>query len=272
MTYILDGKKLAQDKELLLIKKIDLLRLKGISPKLVSILVGDSQQSETYLNLKRNRAKGCGIEFELIKFDENEKVEKIIETILNLNSDRNVHGVMIQLPLPVNIPDADKRKLINSISAGKDVDGMREETKFTTPVVLAVETAFSMSEEYIKHNNYPYNLVVLGSKGFVGSKLIKKFESYNSRLYKIKGLDIGDDNFDSILKNADIIISVTGVMGLIKKSMIKNGSVLIDVGSPIGDINKDCYSKAVFVSPVPGGIGPLTIYYLMENVYFATLL
>ena len=105
--------------------------------------------------------------------------------------------------------------------------------------------------------------VVVGAKGFEGVKIIRVLQEMG---YEVEGVDVATKNIKLKTKNADIIISVTGSPGLIEPDMIKDGAAVIDVGFPEGDIDKEVYKKAAFVSPVPGGIGPVTISMLLENL------
>ena len=229
--------------------------------------MGDNKQNIKYLDLKAKSAKRLGIEMKIINFDKDSPKKEIQLAIKRLNKDNKIHGIMAQLPFPESFTTTDKEIIINAISSSKDVDGMRDDSEFITPVVLAVDALVSESENYIQHTNYPFRIVIVGSKGFVGKKILKYYLVDNKQsAYLPIGIDLETVDLTKRTKDADILISATGKPNLIKPHMVKKGVVLIDVGAPKRDIDKSSYDKASFVSPVPGGVGPLTIYYLLENV------
>ncbi len=241
---IFDGKKFAADKEEILKQKVLELKRKSIFPKLVAILVGDNPASVLYTNLKKQAAERIGVQFEIVNS---------LEKINDLNNDKSVHGIMIQLPLPLEIRNSTS-EILNQIASEKDVDGQRENSKFLPATVKAIL-------QIIPKNNFK-TIAVVGSKGAVGSKLIKEFQKKN---FKIIALD-KDDDLQQI-KNCDVVISATGVPNLITANLIKDNAIVIDVGSPKGDVDFAEVSKKVsFITPVPGGVGPVTIISLMENL------
>jgi methylenetetrahydrofolate dehydrogenase (NADP+)/methenyltetrahydrofolate cyclohydrolase len=275
MTHFFDGKNYAHQKELDIVKQVRNLNKEKINPKLVTILIGDNLTSEFFVSLKKKYAERVGVELEIVKFSASEssnqpsvsrhRFEELIKLIEKYNNDKKIHGVMVQLPLPDDFSEKDKKRIINSISPEKDVDGLRDDSVYNNPVVKVVHDNISMAEEYIHHNNYPYKIVVVGSKGSFGKKILKSLKTLNSRVYSYLGVDNGAPIEDKT-KDADIVISATGKQGIIRGNMVKDGAVLIDVGAPKGDMRKDAYSKASYVSPVPGGVGPAAIAVLIENV------
>jgi methylenetetrahydrofolate dehydrogenase (NADP+)/methenyltetrahydrofolate cyclohydrolase len=268
MAFIFDGKAFARKIEEELREEVGDLKKKGVTPKLVSIIVGDNPASLLYLDLKKKAGERIEVLVEVVSFPEEARCPELVRFIEALNDDPQVNGVMVQLPLPPTFTKDERIEIINSISDKKDVDGMKDGT-FTAPVVMAVEVVVSIAEEYINHNNYPYKVAVVGSSGFVGGKIVKRLSSYNPQIFDIKGVDSDTKNFEDATFGADILISAAGVENLIKAEMVKDGVALIDVGSPKGDIEKKAYNRASFVSPVPGGIGPVTIVYLMRNLILA---
>jgi methylenetetrahydrofolate dehydrogenase (NADP+)/methenyltetrahydrofolate cyclohydrolase len=247
-TKLFDGKALA--------RKIETeLKQKSIHAKLVSILIGDNSSSELFLSLKQKSAERVGATLEIKKFEVDVPQEEIIHFIELLNSDNSVKGIMVQLPIPTGLS---REQIIDSITPSKDVDGMRADSHFTAPVVLAVWAAIMDSGSRTKE------AVVVGANGFVGKKLTGFLEGKG---YMVSGLDVGSPDFSEKVKQANLLISTTGSVGLIKGSMINNGVVLVDVGSPKGDIERASVQRvASFLSPVPGGVGPLMIAYLMANL------
>jgi methylenetetrahydrofolate dehydrogenase (NADP+)/methenyltetrahydrofolate cyclohydrolase len=262
MIYIFKGREFAKRKEKELANEIKKLKKIGIKPKLVSLLVGDNKGSELYLSLKKNAAEIIGASVEIHKIPKDVKLNKIVDLITNLNEDKTVHGVMIQLPLPKAFSEKDKSMLIQLIKPQKDVDGLRNNSIYITPVAKAVIAAFKKASETIQ---FPENaeICVVGSRGFEGSKIMKIFEDMD---YLVIGADRSMPGYKKQIKSADVLVSATGAAGLINKSMVKEGVVAIDIGSPKGDFDGSVYEKAVFITPVPGGIGPMTISFLMENL------
>jgi len=259
-TAVFDGRGFAKGKENKLKSEVKKLRSKGIKPKLVSILVGEDPASALYVNLKRSAAERVGAEVEIVKLQKGEKTEKLKDIIKKYNKNKAVHGIMVQLPLPDSLK-LEAKSIINAISPEKDVDGLREDSPYITPVVKAVLAALEVGTKYITPS--VLRTVVAGAGGFEGKKIIKALSDMG---YDVFGLGRETKDLATYTKQADILISVTGQEGLIRKDMVKKGALIIDVGSPKGDVDKNAYGKASFVSPVPGGIGPVTISCLLENL------
>ena len=267
---VFDGRFVSKKKEEDLKNLIDKLRKKGVIPKLVSILVGDNKASNLYLSLKQKAADRIGAKVEIIKFDEDIKVGKIINLIKKYNKNKYVHGIMVQLPLPPILkPKTDE--IIHAIIPEKDVDGMRYESPFLTPVTKAVLSAIKDALNIVRPplKEAPLKVVIVGYTGFEGSKIYKVLKGEG---YRVLGANLKTKNLGAKTKNADILVSATGVAGLISGDMVKRGAVVIDVGAPKGDIVTDeLINKASFISPVPGGIGPVTISCLLENLVGAII-
>lgn len=263
MTYYFDGKSFSEKKKKLLKHRVTKLVKQGVKPKLVSILVGDDLASKLYLRLKREAAQQVGCELDVISFKSSVKVEIIVEKINQLNHDGSVHGVMVQLPFPTGYSVLDRDKVINSIDLNKDIDGLGKGGQFLTPVVLAVFEVLRDAADRLSLRK-GLSVVVVGHRGFEGKKIVSALKK---RGYKVIGVDKDTLDFKGVLLLADVIVSATGHTGLVKKNMVRKDAVLIDVGSPKGDIEKPAYDRAAYVSPVPGGIGPMTIAFLLENLY-----
>lgn len=267
MTRFFNGKELARQKETGLTKEIKELGNKGIKPKLVSILVGDDPSGKLYLRLKKEAAERVGIELVIKNFPSSIRTNELIHWYKIMGKDVAVNGLMLQLPLPEKFSKEDRNEIINSIDSKKDVDGMRSDSPFVAPVVLAVGTAFEEALNLIPLKTPSLKVVVVGHKGFEGGKIYRALQDWDLKWnFSVEGVDIGTQNAGRKTRDADILISATGKPNLIKSDMVKDGVVLIDVGSPKGDIDKKAYKKTSFVSPVPGGIGPLTVTYLMQNL------
>ncbi len=258
---VFDGRKFSNLKEGEIKKQTAALKEKGITPKLVSIFVGSNMASKRYLSLKKQAAERVGVELQVKSLSESSSIRGIINVIEQLNKDKSIHGVMAQLPLPESFSRNERDEIINSINPGKDVDGMRDDSLFITPAAKAVMTAVKEASSFITGTP---RVVVVGAKGFLGKKIITVIKEMD---YEVLGLDIETKDLAKKTKNADIIISVTGQKRLISGKMIKDKAVVIDVGAPNGDVVFDeAVKKASFITPVPGGIGPVTISCLLENL------
>lgn len=263
MTLIFDGKAVAQKRLEALVEEVEKLNKNGINPKLVTIYVGNDPASKLFLSLKKTAANEVGAELEIKNFDEQTTTHEIISLIQTLNSDKNVHGIMVQLPLPDKFGKDERDQILKTIAPDKDVDGMLEDSPYLTPVVKAILLAL---QEAIKLNldNTPEKVAVVGAKGFVGSRVMRVLEEME---YDAVGLGRNTENWQQKIKEADVVISVTGEEKIINEGMIKKGVIVIDVGSPKPDVDKESVKgKAAFLSPVPGGVGPLTVVLLIENL------
>lgn len=266
ITKIFEGKRIALEKELELKETVEELKNKGIKPKLVSVLVGENKVSELYLSLKKKAAFRVGVGLDVKNLSSSTSLDEILEKIKKINKDSDVHGIMIQLPLPHNLRLKTK-DLIDSIDPKKDVDGMQDESQFLTPVTKAVLIAIKEASEFI---HTPPKVVVVGYTGFEGSKIYKTLKEMD---YEVEGVGRKTSLLENLTRRADILISATGVTGLITEDIVKKGAVVIDVGSPHGDVREDGVVKKVsFLTPVPGGIGPVTISSLLENIVEAASL
>jgi len=238
----------------------------NLKPVLSVIWVGEDFATARYIEAKQRAAEKIGIHFDLIKYSENVSENEITEKIEKLNKKDYVDGIMVQIPVPKNMSMVG---LIKKISPDKDVDALRFCANFTCgfrpPVTMSIMEAIKMSG--LSHEN---NSVAVIGKGFlVGAPMIRIFEGFGT------DLRIGDQKtpyLGTITLDADIIISATGKAGLIKPNMVKEGAVLIDAGTSevggklAGDIDKRASKKAKFYTPVPGGIGPVTVAMLLKNV------
>lgn len=263
MTVIFDGKTFAKQKVEVVRGNVNGLRKKGIRPKLVSILIGNNPASRLYVNLKKKTGQEIGVEVDAKALKPELGKEEIIKNIKVLNNDKSVHGIMIQLPLPKAFSLADRDEIISSIVKVKDVDGLKEDSLFLTPVVKAVVEILREASGFFPSDR-PAKIVVIGADGFEGRKILKILREMD---YGVEGVDKNTTDLKTKTKGADVLISVTGSPGIIGKEDIKDGAVVIDVGSPKGDVQKeDVIGKAAFLSPVPGGVGPVTISCLLENL------
>jgi len=243
------------------------IRGRELKPKLAVIYVGENSSSEVFVRNKKRTGREIGISVLEYKFKGNSKEKKILEKIKELNGDKSVNGIIVQLPLPKSF---DAKKIISEITAEKDVDGFcGGERYFDQPLPTAIFFALSKSGKTFRRKK----IVALVNSDIFGKTLRdflkKKRIKANYLLRTVLK--------PTVLKSADIIISVCGVPKFIKGGMIKKGAVLIDAGivvakgeKIIGDVDKDSVSKkASFLTPVPGGIGPLNVAFLLKNVYLS---
>lgn len=258
---ILFGKPVAEKIYANLVKEIATKKLK---PFLAVILVGEDAASLSFIRAKEKVARSHGIGFRLYQFPEIASEGEILELINNLNRNDYISGIVVQLPLPKKM-SADK--IINKISPDKDVDGFLG--KFGAPTALAILEILN----FYKINYRDKKIVILGHGKLVGTPLDKLFQEM-----EIHAEIIDRQTQDIAAKTcvADIIISATGEPGLITSEMVKKETIIIDAGTAeangkiSGDISQDVYEKVNSYTPVPGGVGPVTVSCLMKNLVEAT--
>ncbi len=269
MTQILDGKKL-RDKILEELKvKIDRFEIK---PTLVVILVGENPASKIYVNNKKKTAEKLGINSEIINYPSNVSEKEILDKIEELNNDENVTAILVQLPLPEHIS---KENIMNKISPSKDVDGF---TPYNFGKLFSGETPsvypctpkgiLLLLDEYgIELDGQ--HVVVVGRSNIVGRPLAQMLLNRNATVTVCHS---HTKNLAQITKTADILISAVG-KNIIEGEMLKSDCVVVDVGifkdndgKTRGDVDFGNASKvASYITPVPGGVGPMTIASLMLN-------
>ncbi len=267
---ILDGRKIAKD--ILEEIKTEVEKL-NFQPVFCDILVGDDVVSLQYVHMKKRAAEKLGIRFQEAFFPESITTEELLEEIDKLNKIPNMCGIIVQLPLPVHL---DKKKILDAISSMLDVDclGEKRSRKFyeETDLSLVFPTALACFTilESINLDLHNKNIVVLGQGELVG-KPVSQLLFYKG--YNVISLNSSTEDRETILKNADIIISGIGKGKFITGSMVKNGVVVIDAGTSesgsgvVGDVDLESVQDiASYVSPVPGGVGPVTVAMLFKNV------
>lgn len=271
---IINGKKLAEARQQQLVEKIKVLKK---IPKIVSILVGDDPPSVLYTKIKQQKAKEVGIEFQPIHLaSPHVKWEAVCSKIEELNRDENVDGIMVQLPLPEEfLQGHNEKELLQLIIPKKDVDGLDYARKVEPFVPAAVKAVLSILEDE-QIDVKGKNVVVVGASDLVGRPVAGEMEKLGAN---VTSCNSKTTNLRSETLEADILVSATGVPGLITGDMVKDGVVVIDVGASskgrsasgreiiVGDVDfESVYPKASKITPVPGGVGPLTVISLMENV------
>lgn len=279
MYQLIDGKLLAQKTREKLKKEVEDLRAINIVPKLAVILVGNDPASKVYV---RNKSKACqevGIEYEEILLDENTTMDKLLSIIKKLNDRKDINGILLQSPIPkgLNIQEA-----FNLIDYRKDVDGFNP---INIGKLLTGQDCFisctpfgimKMFEEY-NINLTGKNAVVIGRSNIVGKPMAQCLLNKNATVTICHSKT---KNIGKITKNADIIVSAVGKINMVTKEMVKPGAVVIDVGMNrneegklVGDVDFEDVSKvSSYITPVPGGVGPMTIAMLLNNVVKATKL
>lgn len=273
MAIIIDGKELAKKIRAELREKVENLKSKGINPKLAVIMVGNDPGSTVYV---RNKSKACekvGIEFEEYLFDDTLTEEKLLKVIEKLNNDDTVHGILLQSPVPKTI---NVNKCFTAISPKKDVDGFNP---INVGNLCIGEDAFisctpygiiKMLEEY-NIETEGKNAVILGRSNIVGKPMIQCMLNKNSTVTVCHSRT---RNIEDIIRRADILIAAIGKPKFVKEDMVKDGAVVIDVGinrnedgTICGDVDfENIEKKASYITPVPGGVGPMTIAMLLNNV------
>lgn len=261
MNKIIDGKRLALEHEQKVRENLQKLRVR---PKVVSFLIGDDPNSVMYTNMKQQKASEVGIEFNPLRYPKDVSFEEIIKKIEKLNQDLEITGIMIQLPLPKEfLKNHQVSELLESIDPQKDIDGLNpRQSKFTPATAQGVISILdSLNLNYEKTI-----FAVVGSEGEVGMAIVFELTNKDAQVFKVDK-KLPDTKLEDI-KNADVVISATGVKNLIKAGFIKKGAILIDVG--LGDFDPVCYNEASAYTPKVGGTGPMTVISLMENILKAT--
>lgn len=246
---------------------------KKLQPKLVAILIGDDSASQIYVRNKEKYAAAAGILTEVIRFPNNTDTETIVNKIHELNNDKSVTGILVQLPLPEHI---DKNKVLNSVDVNKDVDGFTDVNigkmcgsgnDFITP--CTPRGILKLLDEY-KIDVSGKNVVVIGRSNIVGKPMAHMLMKKNATVTVCHSKT---KNVSDFTHNADIVIAATGKIK-ITGNMLKPGCVFVDVGMQRDENGKlcgdgdfeSCSKVAGFITPVPGGVGPMTIAGLMMNV------
>ena len=270
---ILDGKALAQLAEEDIKSHVSTLKENGITPTLATILVGVDPASATYVKMKQNACARLGMDSIAVELSKDTTTEELLEAIEKLNNDINVHGILLQHPVPSQI---NERKCFDAIDVTKDVDGV---TCTGFGQMTMGEEAFGSCTpagimrilEHYKIEISGKNAVVVGRSPILGKPMAMMLLNKNATVTICHSRTA---NLQEHIKNADILVGAVGVPRLIQKEWIKNGAVVIDAGyhpaEKCGDIDlQDVDSIASAHTPVPGGVGPMTINTLILNTLLA---
>jgi methylenetetrahydrofolate dehydrogenase (NADP+)/methenyltetrahydrofolate cyclohydrolase len=256
---LIDGKKLA-DQILLDIKK-QVAKLEN-KPGLAAILIGDNPASKLYLKLKEKACEKAGIDFFSYFLDKNCPEEKILEVINFLNIDPDITGIIIQLPLPKKF---NKDKLITAIKPEKDVDGFHPQSKIISPNVLGILELLKQTKVNLKNKK-----VIILSNSEIFSQPFKKLLPKSKVGYLNPKSQIS--NLRSQISKADVLIVAIGKPKFIKPDMVKKDAIIIDIGinkikgKTVGDVDPKVDKIVAFRSPVPGGVGSMTVAMLLDNL------
>ncbi|MDU6256201.1 MAG: bifunctional methylenetetrahydrofolate dehydrogenase/methenyltetrahydrofolate cyclohydrolase FolD [Staphylococcus epidermidis] len=273
---ILDGKQIAKEYRQRLKNQVNDLKEYGFTPKLSVILVGNDGASQSYVKSKKKAAEKIGMISEIIHLDESTSDEVVLSELNRLNNDDTVSGILVQVPLPKQVSE---QKVLEAINPEKDVDGFHpinigklyiDEQTFVPCTPLGIM-------EILKHadiNLEGKNAVVIGRSHIVGQPVSKLLLQANAT---VTILHSRTKNMNAHLKQADVIVSAVGQPGLVTKENVKKGAVIIDVGNTPdengklkGDVAYDEVKEiASAITPVPGGVGPLTITMVLNNTLLA---
>ena len=270
---ILDGKALAQLAEEEIKVSVSKLKENGITPTLATILVGVDPASATYVKMKQNACARLGMDSIAVELSKETTTEELLEAIENLNQDSKVHGILLQHPVPSQI---NERKCFDAINVEKDVDGV---TCMGFGQMTMGEEAFGSCTpagimrilEHYKIDISGKNAVVIGRSPILGKPMAMMLLNKNATVTICHSRT---ENLQEHIQNADILIGAVGVPRLIQKNWIKEGAVVIDAGyhpaEKCGDIELEGIdSIASAHTPVPGGVGPMTINTLILNTLLA---
>ncbi|HCZ3026686.1 TPA: bifunctional methylenetetrahydrofolate dehydrogenase/methenyltetrahydrofolate cyclohydrolase FolD [Staphylococcus aureus] len=273
---ILDGKQIAKDYRQGLQNQVEALKEKGFTPKLSVILVGNDGASQSYVRSKKKAAEKIGMISEIVHLEETATEEEVLNELNRLNNDDSVSGILVQVPLPKQVSE---QKILEAINPDKDVDGFHpinigklyiDEQTFVPCTPLGIM-------EILKHADIDLegkNAVVIGRSHIVGQPVSKLLLQKNA---SVTILHSRSKDMASYLKDADVIVSAVGKPSLVTKDVVKEGAVIIDVGNTPdengklkGDVDYDAVKEiAGAITPVPGGVGPLTITMVLNNTLLA---
>jgi methylenetetrahydrofolate dehydrogenase (NADP+)/methenyltetrahydrofolate cyclohydrolase len=285
---ILDGKKTSSDIKNEIATEVISLIDKGMKkPHLAAILVGDNGASETYVNAKVKACNRVGYDSTLVRLDENITEDFLVKEIIKINKNDSIDGLIVQLPLPKHI---NEKKIINTISIEKDVDGFHPlnigNMTLNLPSFIPATPAgiLELLDRY-KIETLGKNCVVIGRSHIVGlpiSILMARNNKPGNSTVTI--VHSKSKNIKDICRNADILIVALGIANFVTKDMVKEGVCIIDVGITriksdknksgwklIGDVDfENVRDKCSYITPVPGGVGPMTIAMLLKNTLLAS--
>ena len=271
---VIDGKQLAEELRNNLKEKISKIDIKK-KPGLTVILIGEDPASQIYVKNKEKFANEIGINSKVLRFDSDITEEKLKDEIKKLNLDENVHGILVQLPLPKHI---NQRDIIETIDPKKDVDGFHPinvgnlSSGNDAMIPCTPLGCFYLIKKVIKNLN-GMNAVVIGRSNINGKPMTQLLLRENCTVTIVHSKT---KNIEAVCKNADLVVAAVGIANMVKAEWLKKGAVVIDVGinrieidgkkKLVGDVDfENVKDKVKAITPVPGGVGPMTIACLLEN-------
>ena len=284
---LIDGKKIADTIKAEIAAEVEKMVGEGKKrPHLAAVLVGHDGGSETYVAHKVKACEQCGFKSTLIRFEDDVTEQQLLDTIDSLNADADIDGFIVQLPLPKHISE---QKIIEAIDYRKDVDGFHPinvgRMSIGLPCFLSATPAGII--ELLRRYNVPTkgaNCVVLGRSNIVGKPVASlMMQKANPGDATVTVCHSHTNNIKELCRHADVIIAALGSPGFVTEDMVKEGAVIIDVGTTRvpstltksgwklkGDVDfENVAPKCSFITPVPGGVGPMTIVSLMRNTLLA---
>ena len=271
---ILNGREIAKDYRANLERQVSELKEKGVTPNLTVVIVGNDGASLSYVKSKNKAAENIGMESGIVHLEEDATEEEVLKTVESLNQDKNVHGILVQVPLPKQV---DENKVLDAISPEKDVDGFNPVNigKLYTGQETFVPCTPLGIMELLKHTGSleGKDVAVIGRSHIVGQPVAKLLTDQNATVTLMHSRT---KDMVSKIKDFDVVVSAVGKPGLLTGADIKEGAIVIDVGNTVvdgklvGDVDYESASeKASYITPVPGGVGPLTITMVLNNTLLA---
>lgn len=285
---IMDGQLVSKTtKDDLKLKVAELVQQGKKVPHLAAVLVGDNGASETYVGSKVRTCEEIGFKSSLTRLEDSVSEEELLDLVRKLNNDDDVDGILVQLPLPAGVRE---QKVIDTIDASKDVDGFHSinvgrMVQGLPTFIPATPYGIMLLLEYYKIDTKGMNAVVIGRSNIVGRPMsILLSASTNPGNCTVTLCHSHTKNIGDICRNADLVVAALGRPGFLKGDMVREGAIVIDVGisrvvdstkkrgySIKGDVEfEEVAPKCSYITPVPGGVGPMTIAALMKNTFRAS--
>ncbi|MCH1421410.1 MAG: bifunctional methylenetetrahydrofolate dehydrogenase/methenyltetrahydrofolate cyclohydrolase FolD [Akkermansiaceae bacterium] len=281
MAAIIDGKKVAEEVLAECSREIEDLKSQGITPGLAVVLVGEDPASQVYVNSKVRKCAELGIHSEKVVLSKNASQDEVLATVKRLNDDTSIHGILVQSPPPSQI---DEEEIVRTIDPTKDVDGFHPENvaklalEDPSGFVPCTPAGCMRLLEASDVETSGADAVVVGRSMIVGKPMALLLMARGSDA-TVTVAHSRTKNLAEVCRRADIIVAAVGIPEFIKKNFVKQGATIIDVGINrvedlaakrgyrlCGDVDyKDVFEKVGAITPVPGGVGPMTIAMLMKN-------
>ena len=271
---LLNGREIAKDYRAGLQSEVEKLKAQGIVPNLTVVIVGNDGASLSYVRSKNKAAEKIGMESSIVRLDEDTSEEEVLAAVEKLNNDDKVNGILVQVPLPEQV---DENKVLEAIAPHKDVDGFSPINigrLYTGQRTFVPCTPLGIMELLKQTGSLEGKTVaVVGRSHIVGQPVAKLLTNENATVTLMHSRT---KDMVAQLKNFDVVVSAVGKPGLIKGSDLKEGAIVIDVGNTVvdeklvGDVDFDSAKEvASYITPVPGGVGPLTITMVLNNTLLA---